>query len=427
MSFADTESYMYLTREVDESAQSPMIPNVPQFNDKDELEIARYLDSKLHRSRVSLDIGVQTDSSKESQKASSKQQVFSSPVPEKAWNPIMQSTPAHMSSRGVQPKDILKAKLSKLAQSVEQAHDSESSSEDEEHDEDQERGVLGSKDSSYHDDTPSKPQAKRNTSLKEDKGIGLSPNRSAELEQLAKLKEFLNSSTNGSKVLKSIVNGEPVKHWRIVDDSELESNAKKVKDLEEEIKSLRKQNDDLKEETTIIKSTNISLKEMVELKDRSIAESRDNVRELENSIAEINASMESEISKYVGDTSEKISPLKFPELSTTDSNGISLYDGLNLCEVDNLTMVESQNLLKNILINLNIPFSRVKELVPQLMLRLTHEEILVDFTKRLHTVLYDQRMDITRYLNETGNTGLVRCTSEMLKNVELVYAVLEKK
>lgn len=421
---SESESYLYITRDVEDSMQTPSASNLSQFDDKDELEIARYLDVKLNRARPGVSTQTtqlqsqtgKTNTASTSTSATTTsntnkdvkpQPMFQSPATEKVWTPLMQSTPVDGPYRATQPKEILKSKLSKLAQSVENARDdTESSSSDEDE-----------ISRSPHDDTPSKS---RHSSM-------LSLGDANELEELRTLKKFLCQVPNGETIVRYAKQGlTTTPTYRLVADSELHTQEKKVKELEEEVERLKRLNQDLKDETSTVKSTNVSLKEIIELKDKSIDESRQSIKELESSIQELNLAKDRDISQIVGDKSERISPARFPDLNKETSEGMPLYGFLELPRVDDLSLIESQNIIKNVLIQLNVPYTRIKDLVPQIALRLRHEGALVQFTTRTHRLLYNQEMNMEEYLKESTDQHLSQCTLRMFQNIELLYTVLNQ-
>jgi hypothetical protein len=398
------ESFLFVDKGTEEFIN---VLDIPQFSDKNEMEIARYLDSKLKKTRTTNQVPISTQTESTSTDRI-KKAVFNSPAPDKQWTPLMQSTPVDIPLKA-QPKDILKSKLSKLAQTVETA-ESRSSSEDDE-------DISLSKNSSYHDDTPSKPRQRRDVNKSE----------GTELEELRQLKSLLSTMPNGDSIIENSRSGKTPMNLKIFTTEEISEQDKKFNLLQEDLERIKKLNEDLKEEASIVKSTNIGLKDIIELKDKNIVESRTTIKGLEATIHDLKLSTDEKLSKIMGNSNEQITPMKFPELNGKTSSGLSLYDELELSQLDSLTLIQCQNILKNILINLNIPSSKVRELIPQIALRLHHEDILVDFASRTHKLLYNQQIQMKDFIQSNSRDKLLQCTLLMYKNIELLYAVLNKK
>lgn len=388
---ADLESYLYITRDFDNTTQEPLTSGIAQFKEKNELEIAQYLDLKLKKTAQQASNVPSSATTSATERV--KRHLFSSPA-DKAWIPLMQSTPADVPSKA-QPKDILKSKLSKLAQSVENADDESSSSSDDE----------STHDASY--DTPSKPLNRRH----------MSPSEKTELEELRKLRSFVISLSRGNSIIEGAKIG--VANVKVITDDEAQQLERRAQDLTREVERLNKLVEELREDAATVRRTNVSLKEILELKDKSIDDSKTTMKEFEKTIQDVKRDSEDSLSRLVGEKGDQITPQKFPELS-------SVYDELELSLVDNLTLTQTQNLIKNLLLNLNIPFNRVKTQVPHIVKRLEHEGTLAEFASRTHLLLYGQEMDIGKYLQEHNDHKLQQCTTQMFKNIELVYAVLNE-
>lgn len=418
----DTESESYRYDDSNNSSDESVTDlDIPDFNDKNAIQIAEYLDSKLHNvNKRSSGVSTSTDSGTKH---------CQSPPPERLWTPLSQSTPADIPPNKFQPKDILKAKskLSKLS-----ANANETIQETDDEHEDNDYTNQSTRGPSFQDETPSKAQKKSpapvNLVEKQNKAD------ETELQELRELKKYLQNLQNGSVILESFKQSN--KNIKILTKEQFEKGEQDLKSLEADITMVKKQNSELKEEISILKDSNLSLKEVISLKSTTIEELNTlseeskskfkEVQKIKEEKEEIIQTLEKKLSDLIGDTSEEITPERFPSLSFKGSNGKSVYDTLELGLVDSLNLSKSHNIIKNILINLLVPFSETKETIPKIAKLLESEDVLCEFSNKLHKLIYEQDINISKFQNEqNGNDHLRQCTSQMYKNVETLFKELK--
>lgn len=353
---------------------------------------------------------------------------FKSPTVEKVWTPLSHSTPV---GNDIQPKDILKAK-SKLSNLIESVHDVENAENDpiirtDEHLVDGEE-IDDERNTSF-DDTPSKVKPKVDRSL--------SPSQKKELEKFKRLQEFIVKLPNGQSFLKSF----EAKSNDVYNIETMEQ----VKVNEKLIDSLKQENTFLKKESEIITINNKSISEeseklkneIIELKQRNselenlieISKEKEKLQtKLENDLLEIKQELQKQkeveqnlkqqiqsFESIKGDIESAITPDKYPSL-------VNKFKQLGLFEIESLSQIEAQNIIKNVLINLNIPFPQMKKKITELNDILHNEQILYKFANQIHVLLYEEKFRVL--IND--RTGLQNCTSQMYQNVELLYHILKK-
>lgn len=413
----DTESYRYDDSNYSSDASDTDL-DIPQFNDKNAIQIAEYLDAKLHNiNKKTHGVATGTDDSRIRH--------FQSPSAEKIWTPLSQSTPAEIQKTTTsQPKDILKAK-SKLSKLSANANDTVHEKNDNEGDNYTEESTRGT---SFNEDTPSKVKEKKVETKKDDQS-------SKELEELRKLKKYISSLPNGNLLLES--KDLDTKPLKIVTEKEDKEGVAELESLRDQATRLTSQNSNLKEEVSILKEANSSLKGVIELKNGNIDDVNANVQSLKEKINEADdkqeealknlKALEEKLNELLGDADDKINPEKYPNLNFKGDNNRSVYEALELHSVDSLNLAKSHNTIKNILINLLIPFSEVKETIPKIARLLQNEDILCDFASRLHKLIYQQEFNISKFQNElNGNDKLRQCTSQMYNNVEILFKELDQ-
>lgn len=78
-----------------------------------------------------------------------------------------------------------------------------------------------------------------------------------------------------------------------------------------------------------------------------------------------------------------------------------LYDRLMIAKVDLIDMVELQNIVKNLILLLEIPFNKLTKKGPLVAIYLKYERpIFLHFANRLHIDLFNEAIDIKRFTNE---------------------------
>lgn len=334
----------------------------------------------------------------------------STPAQEKGWTPLSQSTPIGIPD-SAQPKDLLKAKskLSELVHSVGAEDDSE-----EEQEQTQE---------SEYDRTPSKSQPKERKP---------SPHQAKQFEDLKNFRDFVTKIPQGQLIIDLFNNNGDITSLKVQSTKDAIESFAQTERLKKENDDLIKSNEELIQQNSELQDQQKRMAEIeqenIDLKSK-IDEVEETVRANESSNNELNQRIESllsEISSIRGNPDEAISPNRNPDLSLPRSDGRSTYEHLELSQVDSLAQVQAQNIIKNILINLQISYPDIKEGVTRIGNFLKEEDTLCDFANKIHRLLYEQDINLTRYKKELPNSStLKQCTLQMYQNVELLYAVLK--
>lgn len=78
-----------------------------------------------------------------------------------------------------------------------------------------------------------------------------------------------------------------------------------------------------------------------------------------------------------------------------------LYDKLMISKVDSIDMIELQNIVKNLILLLEIPFNKLTKKGPLVAMYLKYERpIFSHFANRLHFDLFNEAIDLKRFTNE---------------------------
>jgi len=121
--------------------------------------------------------------------------------------------------------------------------------------------------------------------------------------------------------------------------------------------------------------------------------------ETQVNIAESNAQR---LIELIGDETKKIT---YDQMSLNNSDtSRDTYDFLEVDDVDKLTIVESQNVIKNLIILLNIPFSKLAKKIPLIGIYLIYERNLYAyFANRLYYQLHGKQIMLADYNREAFN------------------------
>ncbi|KAK9472822.1 uncharacterized protein V1510DRAFT_416164 [Dipodascopsis tothii] len=131
------------------------------------------------------------------------------------------------------------------------------------------------------------------------------------------------------------------------------------------------------------------------------------------------ATAEAEIVRMRG-AGTKMSPEVMPDARKAVPDREKLYYRLEMDAVDNASLVDLGNLVKNILLQLSTPLSGVRERVQSLNRHLQNEERYMRFAADVHEALYsDLPMGQRSHgLAFTGSNDELRCLREMLHRIE---------
>ncbi|CDR40641.1 CYFA0S05e02762g1_1 [Cyberlindnera fabianii] len=550
------ESFLYDQTEPEDSV---IAPDIPELNGMSVIEMADYLDHELYggtnqneddtsytKTQIQMQRKKMPQLNPQFTDGEATAAVQETPYQQKHQSPVPLSQSTPVDGARAQPKDLLKSKLSKLAQSV---HVAEVTELDEETDDASDASDDSDDTSrpSHLEDTPSKsrPSSTEKAQLQRQRELLQQQEQQAkELKELRDLKHFLLETTGGYLVMESISKGAKSDHFEIStkeaiakrdlqlttaqdENKQLQSRIKELEEqtkqhevelkqkeeqivilsresadlkstnadvvqnnekltleveasqkvnleksekldhvskelakqkqdeveatdklkahtdaLERELTKLKTANQELRDESSVVKGTNMSLKEMVEVKDQLIIDSQQECGRLKAANDDLQKKLDTvssdykklqeisntELNKVRGNLKDSVTPEKYPELMSKTTCGVPLYEDLKLAEVDVLSLVQAQNMIKNVLINLGVPFDKVKEMIPNIALQSQRESILREFVNKTHKLLYDEDMALDVYmdLDQRGKEHLTQCTTQMYKNLELLYTVLHK-
>lgn len=161
----------------------------------------------------------------------------------------------------------------------------------------------------------------------------------------------------------------------------VESLSETLSTLQQEIKSTQKTNDEL--ECSLQDKEN-SLTKLQTLYDSQVVEFQE---------------LQAAIRKLQGDPARKIT-FEVARRSRPDINAAT-YDHLMVNKVDSIDMVELQNIVKNIILLLDIPFNKLTKKSPLVAIYLKYERpIFSHFANRLHFQVFNEAIDLRRFSNE---------------------------
>lgn len=109
--------------------------------------------------------------------------------------------------------------------------------------------------------------------------------------------------------------------------------------------------------------------------------------------------LQSSMHKLQGDPSRKIT-FEVARRSRPDINS-STYGSLLVSKVDSIDMVELQNIVKNLILLLDIPFDKLTKKSPLVAIYLKYERpIFSHFANRLHYQMFNEPIDMKRFAND---------------------------
>lgn len=121
-------------------------------------------------------------------------------------------------------------------------------------------------------------------------------------------------------------------------------------------------------------------------------------KELHSKSLELNKLNES-VKKLEGDPSRRIT-FEVARRSRPDINAIT-YENLMVNKVDSIDMVELQNIVKNLILLLDIPFNKLTKKSPLVAICLKYERpIFSHFANRLHYQIFNEPIDMKSFANK---------------------------
>ncbi|CCE66159.1 hypothetical protein TPHA_0O01930 [Tetrapisispora phaffii CBS 4417] len=165
---------------------------------------------------------------------------------------------------------------------------------------------------------------------------------------------------------------------------------------------------ELAESLNKISTRSDSLQNQLSTKDEEIVELKKNITAIElinneqkdkfESQTTVLNNLKSKIRKLEGNKYEKV---MFDSISKTHP-GITKkkYDDLHVDNVDSIDMVQLQNIVKNIILLFEIPLSKLTKKLPLIAIYIKYERtFLLNFANQLHYQIYNETIDIKRFIN----------------------------
>ncbi|KAK9468513.1 septation initiation-domain-containing protein [Lipomyces arxii] len=159
------------------------------------------------------------------------------------------------------------------------------------------------------------------------------------------------------------------------------------------------------------------------LSNRSKSFEKANSSEIIDELEKLLAEAEQEVAKLKGNA-PVLGPSAMPDVGRFKiSRQAQLYYKLEMDKVDELGVSELGNLIKNILLQLEIPFSRLPEQVASLNSHLQSEDAYMHFANDVHMALYDDQMN----LGPVGSADELYCLGEMVGRVQKLVRASERR
>lgn len=175
----------------------------------------------------------------------------------------------------------------------------------------------------------------------------------------------------------------------------LDKEKQKFLDLVLKVESLSDTLSTLQQEITSTQRTNDELECSIQEKENSLTKLQ---RLHDSQVAELQE-LQAAIRKLQGDPTRKIT-FEVARRSRPDINAAT-YDHLMVNKVDSIDMVELQNIVKNIILLLDIPFNKLTKKSPLVAIYLKYERpIFSHFANRLHFQVFNEAIDLRRFSNE---------------------------
>ncbi|SCW03940.1 LAFE_0H02388g1_1 [Lachancea fermentati] len=177
-------------------------------------------------------------------------------------------------------------------------------------------------------------------------------------------------------------------------DSKLEAEEKRTLDLSTQIEKLISEHNVLTEQLNELRMQLESGQQSLNQKDELLDVQQKSIAEFQGEIAKLHQY----INKIEGKSSKKITfqvaSHSHPHLTKR------IYDSLMVDAVNNLNLVELQNMVKNMILLLEIPLSKLTKKIPLVSIYLRYEKSLcLHFANRLHHLVFHEAIDIKRFTN----------------------------
>ena len=223
--------------------------------------------------------------------------------------------------------------------------------------------------------------------VKETQHIKGSYDQSKKMQELIKEKELI--LLNNEKLLVDMA--------KRSDDSLTSSESKftglikKVQELQDSERNLQ---EELRLEKNLAHKFKTSMKEQQQLIFNLRIQSDLQQQQIEASTVQVQSMM--------GNPSDRITidqiQAKNPEITS------EVYDQLGVSNIDTLSVIELQNIVKNIILLLKVPFAKLTQRVPMIAIYLSHErQAYIRFTNRLHYQFYQHKIPLREFSLDAYN------------------------
>ncbi|QLL32512.1 hypothetical protein HG536_0D00340 [Torulaspora globosa] len=203
-----------------------------------------------------------------------------------------------------------------------------------------------------------------------------------EQKKINHLVEQIEEVTGTISVIREQVRAESAENIRL--KATIENKEAQLKDLQNKLKdqvALLQHQEDLE---NLLKDNRNELSNLQEICDRQQVDIEEKTYKLQ---------------KLQGDDSKSIT-FHIARQSRPDITK-DLYDKLMISQVDSIDMVELQNIVKNLILLLEIPFNKLTKKVPLVAMYLKYERpIFSHFANRLHFDVFNEAIDMKRFTNE---------------------------
>ncbi|GAV55345.1 hypothetical protein ZYGR_0AS06690 [Zygosaccharomyces rouxii] len=154
----------------------------------------------------------------------------------------------------------------------------------------------------------------------------------------------------------------------------------------------------VEEQTELIRVLQDDVKKSTETKTELESHLESLHKEFDSKSLELNE-LNSSMNRLKGDPSRRIS-FEVARRSRPDINSIT-YENLMVNKVDSIDMVELQNIVKNLILLLDIPFNKLTKKSPLVAIYLKYERpIFSHFANRLHYQMFNEPIDMKRFAND---------------------------
>lgn len=219
-------------------------------------------------------------------------------------------------------------------------------------------------------------------------------------KSLRKLEEAQDEKAHLLKEKEAILQGNVtlIEEVNALKNSRLTKEQERFMELVNKIEDLTQSCTKMREQIELEMEQNEVLKTSIEDKSKQLNELQDTCNHQAMRLQET----EAKLKKIQGDDSRRIT-FEIARRSRPDIDRAT-YENLMVNKVDAIDMVELQNIVKNLILLLEIPFNRLTNKSPLVAIYLKYERpIFSHFANRLHYEVFNELIDMKRFTNEAYN------------------------